>query len=139
MSASSPVATWPPEALEMARILIADDEESMRLLVARAIAMDGHQTVTAEDGGHALEILVQEDGAFDLLLTDIKMPIMDGIALALTVARDFPKLTILLMTGFADQRERASGLDAIIHDVVTKPFSVAEIRAAVAEALASRS
>ncbi|MGO3926739.1 response regulator [Rhodopseudomonas pseudopalustris] len=123
----------------MARILIADDEESMRLLVARAIAMDGHQTVTAEDGGHALEILVQEDGAFDLLLTDIKMPIMDGIALALTVARDFPKLTILLMTGFADQRERASGLDAIIHDVVTKPFSVAEIRAAVAEALASRS
>ena len=123
----------------MARILIADDEESMRLLVARAIAMDGHQTVTAEDGGHALEILVQEDGAFDLLLTDIKMPIMDGIALALTVARDFPKLTILLMTGFADQRERASGLDAIIHDVVTKPFSVADIRAAVAEALASRS
>ena len=123
----------------MARILIADDEESMRLLVARAIAMDGHQTVTAEDGGHALEILVQEDGAFDLLLTDIKMPIMDGIALALTVARDFPKLTILLMTGFADQRERASGLDAIIHDVVTKPFSVAEIRNAVAEALASRS
>ena len=123
----------------MARILIADDEESMRLLVARAIAMDGHQTVTAEDGGHALEILVQEDGAFDLLLTDIKMPVMDGIALALTVARDFPKLTILLMTGFADQRERASGLDAIIHDVVTKPFSVAEIRAAVAEALASRS
>lgn len=123
----------------MARILIADDEESMRLLVARAIAMDGHETVTAEDGGHALEILVQEDGAFDLLLTDIKMPIMDGIALALTVARDFPKLTILLMTGFADQRERASGLDAIIHDVVTKPFSVAEIRAAVAEALASRS
>ncbi len=123
----------------MARILIADDEESMRLLVARAIAMDGHQTVTAEDGGHALEILVQEDGAFDLLLTDIKMPIMDGIALALTVARDFPKLTILLMTGFADQRERASGLDAIIHDVVTKPFSVADIRNAVAEALASRS
>ena len=122
----------------MARILIADDEESMRLLVARAIAMDGHQTVTAEDGGHALEILVQEDGAFDLLLTDIKMPIMDGIALALTVARDFPKLTILLMTGFADQRERASGLDAIIHDVVTKPFSVADIRTAVADALAAK-
>jgi CheY-like chemotaxis protein len=122
----------------MARILIADDEESMRLLVARAISMDGHQTVTAEDGGHALEILIEENGAFDLLLTDIKMPIMDGIALALAVARDFPKLTILLMTGFADQRERASGLDAIIHDVITKPFSVAEIRAAVAEALASR-
>ncbi len=121
----------------MPRILIADDEESMRLLVARAIGMDGHQTVTAEDGAEALEILTREDGAFDLLLTDIKMPVMDGIALALAVARDFPKLTILLMTGFADQRERASGLDAIVHDVITKPFSVADIRNAVAGALAS--
>ena len=122
----------------MARILIADDEESMRQLVARAIAMDGHETTTAEDGAEALEILVRNNGAFDLLLTDIKMPIMDGIALALAAARDFPKLTILLMTGFADQRERASGLDAIVHDVITKPFAVADIRTAVADALASR-
>jgi CheY-like chemotaxis protein len=122
----------------MARILIADDEESMRQLVARAIAMDGHETITAEDGAEALEILVQNNGAFDLLLTDIKMPVMDGIALALAARRDFPKLTILLMTGFADQRERASGLDAIVHDVITKPFAVADIRTAVADALASR-
>jgi two-component system cell cycle response regulator CpdR len=121
----------------MPRVLIADDEESMRALVARAIAMDGHDTVTAQDGAEALEILTREDGAFDLLLTDIQMPIMDGIALALTVARDFPKLTILLMTGFADQRERASNLDAIAHDVITKPFSVADIRTAVADALAA--
>ncbi|MEH2510737.1 two-component system cell cycle response regulator CpdR [Nitrobacteraceae bacterium AZCC 1564] len=122
----------------MSRVLIADDEESMRLLVARAIAMDGHEIITAEDGAEALDIITREDGAFDLLLTDIKMPVMDGIALALAVARDFPRLTILLMTGFADQRERASGLDAIVHDVVTKPFAVADIRTAVADALASR-
>jgi CheY-like chemotaxis protein len=122
----------------MPRVLIADDEDSMRSLVARAIAMDGHQTVTAEDGAEALEILTREEGAFDLLLTDIKMPVMDGIALALTVARDFPDLTVLLMTGFADQRERASNLSAIVHDVVTKPFSVSDIRAAVNAALASR-
>ena len=122
----------------MARILIADDEESMRQLVARAIAMDGHETATAQDGAEALEMLVRSNGQFDLLLTDIKMPVMDGIALALTAARDFPDLTILLMTGFADQRERASGLNAIVHDVVTKPFSVADIRDAVAAALASR-
>ena len=122
----------------MPRVLIADDEESMRLLVARAIAMDGHEIVTAEDGAEALDILTREDGAFDLLLTDIKMPVMDGIALALAVARDFPRLTVLMMTGFADQRERASGLEAIVYDVVTKPFAVADIRTAVADALASR-
>jgi CheY-like chemotaxis protein len=121
----------------MPRVLVADDEESMRLLVARAIAMDGHEVVTAEDGADALEILTRDNGAFDLLLTDIKMPVMDGIALALAVARDFPRMTILLMTGFADQRERASGLDAIVHDIVTKPFAVADIRTAVADALTS--
>jgi two-component system, cell cycle response regulator CpdR len=122
----------------MPRILIADDEDSMRALVARAIAMDGHDIVTAQDGAEALEILTREQGAFDLLLTDIQMPIMDGIALALFAARDFPELTILLMTGYADQRERASNLSAIAHDVITKPFSVADIRTAVADALASR-
>lgn len=120
----------------MPKILIADDEDSMRALVARAIAMDGHETVTASDGAEALEIITAADGAFDLLLTDIRMPVMDGIALALAVKRDFPQIPILLMTGYADQRERASGLDAIIVDVVTKPFSVAEIRAAAARALA---
>jgi two-component system cell cycle response regulator CpdR len=122
----------------MPRVLIADDEDSMRALVARAIAMDGHDIVTAQDGAEALELLTRDQGAFDLLLTDIQMPIMDGIALALTAARDFPDLKILLMTGFAHQRERASGLEAIVHDVVTKPFSVADIRTAVADALAAR-
>jgi CheY-like chemotaxis protein len=121
----------------MPRVLIVDDEDSMRMLVARAIAMDGNHTVTAQDGAEALEILTREQGAFDLLLTDIQMPVMDGIALALATARDFPQLTILLMTGFADQRERAHGLNAIAHDVISKPFSVADIRTAVADALAA--
>ena len=119
----------------MPRVLIVDDENSMRMLAARAIAMDGHEIVTAADGAEALEIL--GEGAFDLLLTDIQMPVMDGIALALAAARDFPKTTILLMTGFADQRERASNLSAIAHDVITKPFSVADVRTAVADALAA--
>lgn len=120
----------------MPRVLIADDEASMRALVARAISMDGHETVTAADGAEALDILTRERGGFDLLLTDIQMPVMDGIALALSAARDFPDLTILLMTGFADQRERASGLEALVSDVISKPFSVAEIKFAVAAALA---
>jgi CheY-like chemotaxis protein len=80
-------------------------------------------------------VLTREEGRFDLLLTDVRMPIMDGIALALNVARDFPNMTILLMTGYADQRERAQGLDALIHDVITKPFTLAALRAAVNEAL----
>jgi two-component system, cell cycle response regulator CpdR len=52
--------------------------------------------------------------------------------------RDFPDLTILLMTGYADQRERAQGLDALVHDVIAKPFSIALLRDAVNEALTVR-
>jgi two-component system cell cycle response regulator CpdR len=121
----------------MARILIAEDEEAIRSLVERALAQDGHAVTTAHDGAKALDLLTREDGEFELLLTDIRMPIMDGIALALAAARDHPHVAIVLMTGFADQRERASGLEALIHDVITKPFSLATIRTAVKDAIAS--
>src|SRR5437660_5934661 len=119
----------------MARILIAEDEEALRALTARALTDSGHDVVTAIDGADALDILTRENGRFELLLTDIKMPLMDGIALALSVARDHPQITILLMTAYADQRERASNLEALIHDVVLKPFTLAELKTAVAEAL----
>jgi len=119
----------------MARILIAEDDEPVRGLVKRALEMDGHVVVAEADGAAALDQLMETRGAFDLLLSDIRMPLMDGIALSLAAGRDFPDLPILLMTGFADQRERAHDLEAIIEDVVTKPFSLAEIRAAVEKTL----
>lgn len=122
----------------MARILIAEDEEALCAMCARALSSVGHDVKAARDGGEALDLLKRADGRFDLLLTDIRMPIMDGIALALAAARDYPDLTILLMTGYADQRERAHGLDAIIHDVLTKPFTLASLRSAVEEALTVR-
>jgi DNA-binding response OmpR family regulator len=122
----------------MARILIAEDEESLRGMCARALSTAGHEVSSACDGSDALDMLKRESGRFDLLLTDIRMPIMDGIALSLAAARDFPDLVILLMTGYADQRERAHGLDALIHDVIGKPFTVAALRGAVTEALTVR-
>jgi len=120
----------------MARILIAEDEEALCALCARGLAGDGHDVKTACDGSEALDTLKRDGGRFDLLLTDIRMPIMDGIALSLAAARDFPDLTVLLMTGYADQRERAHGLDALIHDVIQKPFTLAALRDTVNEALA---
>lgn len=122
----------------MARILVAEDEDGLRGLVSRALAQDGHAVTTAADGAEALDRLGSAGEPYDLLLTDIKMPIMDGIALALTAARDYPGLAILLMTGYADQRERAQGLEAIVQAVIAKPFSVPQIRAAVNDALAAR-
>jgi two-component system, cell cycle response regulator CpdR len=119
----------------MARILLVDDEETVRGFLKRGLEMDGHTITTAIDGSDALDRLSEAGGAFDLVLTDIRMPIMDGIALALAAKRDYPRLTILLMTGYADQRERAKGLQAIVADVLTKPFSLADLRSTVTRVL----
>ena len=118
----------------MARILITEDEESLRRFVARALRLDGHETQEAGDGAEGLEKLDEE--RFDLLLSDIRMPVMDGIELAHQAAARFPEMKILLMTGYAEQRERADDLATKIIDVVPKPFALPDIRKAVAMALA---
>lgn len=120
----------------MARILIAEDEDTLRRFVARALVMDGHDIVEAADGAEALEHLEAE--AFDLLLSDIRMPVMDGIALASATADLSPEMPILLVTGYAEQRERAEPLMRIVVDVVAKPFTLPQIRQAVADALTSK-
>lgn len=119
----------------MARILITEDEDSLRSFVARALRLDGHETVEAADGAEGLEAL--SDGHFDLLLSDIRMPVMDGIELTHKAAAAHPGLRILLMTGYAEQRERADDLASKIVDVVSKPFTLPDIRTAVARALAA--
>jgi CheY-like chemotaxis protein len=122
----------------MARILVAEDDDNVRSFVVRALAHMGHEVTEAEDGGIAAELCAEHHGDFDLLLSDIKMPVMDGIALALSVAALYPELTILLMTGFAEQRERAHGLETLIYDVVPKPFSLQVLLDKVADALSGR-
>jgi len=117
----------------MARILITEDEDSLRRFVARALRMDGHETEEAADGAEGLEKL--HGGGFDLLLSDIRMPVMDGIELAHQASSHWPDLKILLMTGYAEQRERADDLMEKIVDVVSKPFALPDIRKAVAQAL----
>jgi len=120
----------------MAKILITEDEDSLRRFVARALQLDGHETVEAADGAEGLALLKEGEG-FDLLLSDIRMPVMDGIELALQASATFPALKILLMTGYAEQRERADNLTGKVIDVVSKPFTLPDIRKAVAVALAA--
>jgi len=122
----------------MARILIAEDDDVIRELAVRALNEDGHELTVTADGAAALVALGRHRGAFDLLLTDVKMPKVDGIALALEAGRLHPDIAIMLMTGYADQRERAHGLDALVHDVIAKPFTVDQIKGAVREALVTR-
>ncbi len=120
----------------MARILIAEDDTAVREFVGRALTHGGHSVDTVEDGLHALDALSEQD--YDLLITDIVMPGLDGIALSLKVGKEKPDMAILLMTGYAAERQRAHNLDALIHQVVAKPFSLRQICDAAEEALARK-
>lgn len=119
----------------MARILVAEDERAVREFVRRALAHRGHEVTLVDDGLAALDVLGV--GEFDLLLTDIVMPGMDGIALALKASRIRPEMKILLMSGYAAERQRAHNLDALIHRVIAKPFTLRDICDAVDETLAA--
>lgn len=121
----------------MACILVAEDDGAVRRFVTRALGHRGHTVLEAEDGLAALEVLHREKH-IDLLITDIVMPGLDGIALALQVARDRPGLPVLLMTGYSAERERAYNLDELICDVIIKPFTLQAICDAAKKALDSR-
>ncbi|RLQ88620.1 response regulator [Notoacmeibacter ruber] len=122
----------------MARILIVEDDDAVRQFTARALARDGHEILMAEDGDLGLELIEDEQGRFDLVLSDIRMPAMDGIAMSLAIARQFPHIPILLMTGYAEQREQASEVQSIVIDVLPKPFELADLRNFVGQALSER-
>lgn len=117
-------------------VLVADDEPSVRQFVERALNYAGYAVTAVPDGNAALDALSKRPYA--LLLTDIVMPDLDGIALALKVAKDYPATKILMMSGYANQRQRAHNLDFLAHEVISKPFSLEEITQRVSSALASQ-
>lgn len=133
MAIPIPTSSMDPE---MARILLVDDEDPIRSFLKRALELDGHAVATACDGADALDRLAEIGGA-DLMLSDVRMPTMDGIALALAAKERHPRMLILLMTGYADQRERADELADVVVDVLSKPFSVADLRGTIGRTLAS--
>ena len=121
----------------MSKILIVEDDEFIRMLAARALQRGGTYDVElAADGESGLAKIAAAGGAFDLVISDIRMPGMDGIAMAQAAARSWPGIRILFVTGYADQRERTAELDGIVVGVLLKPFTLAEIRAKVETALA---
>lgn len=120
----------------MAKLLIAEDEAPVREFLVRGLGAAGHEISAVADGIAALHAL--EEDAFDLLLSDIVMPELDGVSLALKVAKEWPGLPIVLMTGFADQQARARNLSALVRHVIAKPFTLEEIKSVIADALKHR-
>jgi two-component system cell cycle sensor histidine kinase/response regulator CckA len=80
-------------------VLLADDELVVRSLARSVLARAGYKVLDAEDGEQALEVSRQYSGPIDLLLTDVKMPKMDGLQLSAHISRERPGIKILLMSG----------------------------------------
>jgi two-component system cell cycle response regulator CpdR len=114
----------------MARILLADDDAAARDLVQRALAGDGHAVTCTQDGAEALE-QIQSSSPFEVLIADVQMPGVDGIALAEKSLKLRPQLRVILMSGFADELDRAEHLKSKVARVVAKPITLEGIRAAV--------
>ncbi len=108
----------------MIRILLAEDDEAMRAYLARALERSGYQVATAATGREALDLL--ESGTFDLLLTDIVMPEMDGIELAQKAQAMDPAPKVMFITGFAAVALQAN--DAVPEArLLSKPFHLKDL------------
>ncbi|MGZ5890835.1 MAG: response regulator [Hyphomicrobium sp.] len=118
----------------MARILLADDDAATRDLVKRALEGDGHTVQVTQDGSEALD-RVKAAQPFDLLVSDVEMPLLDGVKLAERASALQPGLRILLMSGFAEQLERAKTLKGPQVAVISKPFTLDQVRATVRKLL----
>jgi CheY-like chemotaxis protein len=120
----------------MARILLADDDASTRDLVRRALEADGHTVLVTQDGNEALDHLKADGQRFDVLVTDVEMPMLDGIALAERAFPLQPGVRVLLMSGFSEQLDRAKNLKGAHVGVLSKPFTLDQVRERVRKLLA---
>jgi len=121
----------------MARILVADDEQGLRAFVAEALEDDGHAVAQAGDGAAALQLLAKE--SFDLLLTDLKMPRLDGMQLLRQVRAEQPELEVIVLTAFGTVDTAVEAMKLGAFDYLQKPIgSPGELRLLASRALEHR-
>ena len=106
-------------------ILIVDDEEMMRGLIEKILQREGYRTLTAVDGVDALEVM--QKSTVDIVLSDVRMPRMDGNELLTTLKRDYPDVGVAIMTSFGDMYTVKDALVLGADEYLTKPFRAAEI------------
>jgi len=115
------------------RILIVDDEEGMRRLLGRILTKEGYDTTTAANGAEALRLVASE--RFDLVVTDIKMPEMDGLQLLQEIREFEPSLPVIVITAYGTIENAVQALRAGAYDYIAKPFETDEIKLTVAKVL----
>jgi two-component system response regulator HydG len=107
------------------RILLVEDDPDIRAAVLDALAGAGHEVVARDDGAAALERLSAE--AFDVVVTDVRMPKVDGLAVFRHARQVAPRTAVILMTSYASVSDAVEALKQGAHDYLTKPFDVDEL------------
>src|SRR5471032_3144331 len=114
------------------RVLVVDDEQSLRKVLAATLSREGYEVQVASDGEEAL-LLLERDGA-DVVVTDLVMPRMDGLSLLRRVVQKHPDIPVIVVTAHGKVDSAVEAMKAGAFDFVTKPFEHAELKAIIAKA-----
>ncbi|WP_437477042.1 response regulator [Sorangium sp. So ce1014] len=118
---------------QIKRVLVVDDEEGMRTTLAANLELEGYEVVEARDGVHALELAGQQ--AFTLVLSDVRMPGLNGVETFRELKRIQPELTVVLMTAFALEKLIEEAIVEGVYTVIYKPFSMDHLARVIARAV----
>ncbi|MDD4017850.1 MAG: response regulator [Kiritimatiellae bacterium] len=117
----------------MAKILIVDDDPNILIVIQRLLESNGHACVTAESGLKALELI--KGDVFNLIITDMRMPNMDGLTLLRKLKKDEPSIPVILITAYASNKTAIESVKRGVFDYVVKPFQANDLLATVKRAL----
>lgn len=115
-------------------VLVVDDDPLILTVVDLMVRHVGHTVRTASDANAALDVLA--DAPADIIVSDIRMPGMDGLALARLVRKDYPQIPIILMTGYLSEYSSGSASEIGVDGILKKPFKSTELIAAITQATA---
>jgi two-component system response regulator PilR (NtrC family) len=118
------------------RILVVDDEDSIREFLEIMLKKENYEVTTAEDGLKAKEILAKK--SFDMVISDMQMPNMTGIELLKHVKESYPDIVFMIITAFGTTESAVDAMKMGAYDYVTKPFKIDEVRLNIANALRSK-
>jgi excisionase family DNA binding protein len=131
--AAAGVAGVRPTPDRRARILVVDDEAGIRELLSKTLALAEYEVDLAPGGQEAIERL--RGFHYDLLITDLKMPGVDGLTLIREARRFLPQLPIIIITGFSTEASAIEAINLGVNGYLTKPFRVPKVLSVAAKAL----
>ena len=114
---------------KLKRILVVDDEQSIREILSKMLSVIGFEVVVAGTGDEGLGLF--QDGPFDLVITDLEMPGMDGWTLISRIKGDSPDTPVLIMTGSSQVHVAGQMKEQSANSVMTKPFRLTELKRTV--------